>query len=119
MTLEQASTSGQRQRLNGIAAEDLSQRLVGIAPDFEPAPGVENWLELEQHGILFLRPGGNGLHTERRFLSLLAERYYSLVHDIIRKYDQRALISDYINVCTSGGINARWSYFRMMSWTRE
>jgi hypothetical protein len=42
--------------------------------------------------MLFLRPGGNGIRVERRFLELLAERYYSLVRDIIRKYDQRALI---------------------------
>ena len=42
--------------------------------------------------MLFLRPGGNGIRVERRFLRMLAERYYSLVHDIIRKYDKRALI---------------------------
>jgi hypothetical protein len=42
--------------------------------------------------MLFLRPGGSGIRTERRFLELLAERYYSLVHEIIRKYDRRALI---------------------------
>ncbi len=60
--------------------------------DFEPAPGVENWRELEEHEMLFLRPGGHGLRTARRFLGVLAERYYSLVHDMIRKYDQRALI---------------------------
>jgi len=53
---------------------------------------VENWETLSQHGVLFLRPGGNGIRVERRFLELLAERYYSLVRDIIRKYDQRALI---------------------------
>jgi hypothetical protein len=60
--------------------------------DFEPAPGVENWDTLSQHGMLFLRPGGNGIRVERRFLELLAERYYSLVRDLIRKYDRRALI---------------------------
>jgi hypothetical protein len=60
--------------------------------DFDPAPGVETWQELERHGVLFLRPGGNGIRVERRFLGLLAERYYSLVHEIVRRYDQRALI---------------------------
>jgi len=63
-----------------------------LLKDFDPAPGVESWQELEQHGVLFLRPGGNGIRTVRRFLSVLAERYYSLAHDIIRKYDPRALI---------------------------
>src|SRR5258708_22404055 len=42
--------------------------------------------------MLFLRPGGEGIRIERQFLELLAERYYSLVRDIIRKYDRRALI---------------------------
>src|SRR5437660_254737 len=90
MTLEQSSTSGQRQRLIELLRQtyDWSELL----RDFEPAPGVENWQELERHGMLFLRPGGNGIQVERRFLGQLAERYYSLVHDIVRKYDQRALI---------------------------
>ncbi|MFO1496941.1 MAG: hypothetical protein U1G07_00845 [Verrucomicrobiota bacterium] len=59
--------------------------------DFEPET-VSTWAELEQRGMLFLRPGGQGIKTMRRFLGLLADRYYSLVHDIIRKYDHRALI---------------------------
>src|SRR2546429_933848 len=90
MTLEQSSTSGQRKRLIELLRQtyDWSELL----RDFEPAPGVENWQELERHGMLFLRPGGNGIQVERRFLTLLAERYYSLVHEIIRKYDRRALI---------------------------
>jgi hypothetical protein len=92
MTLEQAPTSGQRQRLIKLLRETYHNDWSELVQDFEPAPGLENWEGLEQHGMLFLRPGGNGLRTERRFLEVLAERYYSLVHDIIRKYDQRALI---------------------------
>ena len=42
--------------------------------------------------MLYVKPGGLGLKVMRRFLTLVAERYYQLVHDIIRKYDQRALI---------------------------
>jgi hypothetical protein len=92
MTLEQAPTSGQRQRLIELLRQTYRNDWSGLLRDFEPAPGVENWQELERHGMLFLRPGGNGIRTERRFLGLLAERYYSLMHEIIRKYDQRALI---------------------------
>ena len=92
MTLEQAPTSGQRQRLIKLLRETYRNDWSELLRDFEPAPGVENWQELERHGMLFLRPGGNGIQTERRFLGLLAERYYSLVRDIIRKYDGRALI---------------------------
>jgi hypothetical protein len=92
MTLEQGLGSGQRQRLIELLRQTCGNEWSQLLRDFEPAPGVENWQELERHGILFLRPGGNGIQVERRFLGLLAERYYSLVHDIIRKYDQRALI---------------------------
>jgi hypothetical protein len=92
MTLEQAATSGQRQRLIQLLQSTYHNNWDELLRDFDPAPGVENWDGLERHGRLFLRPGGNGLRTERQFLALLAKRYYSLVKEIIRKYDARALI---------------------------
>lgn len=92
MTLEQAPTSGQRQRLIQLLRETYRNDWDELLRDFEPAPGVENWDALSRHGMLFLRPGGHGIHVERRFLEVLAERYYALVHDIVRKYDRRALI---------------------------
>jgi len=92
MTLEQASTSGQRKRLIELLRQTYHGDWSELLRDFDPAPGVENWQDLEQHGLLFLRPGGNGIRLVRRFLGLLAERYYSLVHDMVRKYDRRALI---------------------------
>jgi hypothetical protein len=92
MTLEQAPTSGQRRRLVELLRKTYHNDWSELVQDFEPAPGLENWDGLEQHGMLFLRPGGKGIRTERQFLGVLAERYYALVHDIIRKYDQRALI---------------------------
>jgi hypothetical protein len=125
MTLEQAPTSGQRQRLLELLREVYHDEWPELLRDFEPAPGVENWRDLEQHGVLFLRPGGNGVRTQRRFLGMLAERYYSLVHDIIRKYDQRALIlgdryqsfyyPEVVRACTpyvdavSSNLNAPWN----------
>jgi hypothetical protein len=92
MTLEQAPTSGQRQRLVQLLRQTYRNDWFELLRDFDPAPDVSNWDELERHGILFLRAGGNGIQAERRFLGIVAERYYSLVHEIIRKYDQRALI---------------------------
>jgi hypothetical protein len=125
MTLEQAPTSGQRQRLIQLLRETYRDDWSELLRDFEPAPGVENWDTLRQHGMLFLRPGGNGLRVERRFLELLADRYYSLVRDIIRKYDQRALIlgdryqsfyyPEVVRACTryvdavSSNLNASWN----------
>jgi hypothetical protein len=92
MTLEQAASSVQRQRLIKLLRETYADDWTAVLRDFDPAPGVDTWQDLEQHGILFLRPGGKGIHVERRFLGQLAERYYSLVRDIVRKYDSRALI---------------------------
>jgi hypothetical protein len=62
-----------------------------LLADFEPE-GADSFDGLAQRGQLWLRPGGNGVIVMRRFLALAAERYYQLVHDIIRKYDGRALI---------------------------
>lgn len=92
MTLEQASTSGQRQRLIQLLRQTYGNDWSALMRDFEPAPLLESWEDLERHGMLFLRPGGNGIHVERQFLGILAERYYSLIHDVVRKYDPRALI---------------------------
>jgi hypothetical protein len=91
MAFEQAPTSGQRRRLIASLHEAYKDNWTALLRDFEPE-GAGDWLALEKGGLLYLRPGGNGLAVVRRFLELLAERYYSLVHDIIRKYDSRALI---------------------------
>jgi hypothetical protein len=42
--------------------------------------------------MLYLRPGSQGVRVYRRFLGLMAERYYALVHEIVRNYDSRGLI---------------------------
>jgi len=62
-----------------------------LLKDFEP-DGVGSFEELDQHGMLYLRPGSQGIRVYRRFLSLMAERYYSLVREVIRTYDPRGLV---------------------------
>jgi hypothetical protein len=91
MTLEQVPTSGQRQRLLDLLRQTYHRNWAELLKDFEPE-GAGSFEELDRRGQLYLRAGGNGLRTIRRFLALVAERYYSLVHQIIRKYDKRALI---------------------------
>jgi hypothetical protein len=91
-TLQQAPTSGQRQRLIKLLRETYRNDWSALMEDFESAPVVESWAELERHGLLYLRPGGNGMRAARQFLGVLADRYYSLIHEIVRKYDRRALI---------------------------
>ncbi len=91
MTLEQTPSSGQRQRLIQLLRRHYHDDWAALKKDFD----VENatgWSSLRRRGMLYLRPGGEGIHVMRAFLGLLAERYYQLVHDIIRKYDARALV---------------------------
>ena len=91
MTLEQTASSDQRRRLIDLLRASYHSRWDELLKDFEPE-AADDWNDLEQRGMLYLRPGGQGIRVMRRYLGLLAERYYSLVHEIIRKYDHRALI---------------------------
>ena len=91
MTLEQVPTSGQRQRLIQLLRETYHNHWPELLRDFEPE-GVGSFEELDRHGMLYLRPGSNGIHVYRRFLGLMAARYYSLVREIIRTCDSRGLI---------------------------
>jgi hypothetical protein len=91
MTLEQAPTSGQRRRLIDLLRETYQNDWEKLSKDFD-SEKVTDWASLEQGGMLFVRSGSDGFKVMRKFLSLIAERYYQLVHDIIRKYDQRGLI---------------------------
>jgi hypothetical protein len=90
MTLEQPATSGQRQRLIRVVREDYSSDWNSLVKDFEPE-NAASWEELDRRGMLWLRAGGNGIRTMRRFLGVVAERYYQVMHDTIRKFDPGAL----------------------------
>jgi hypothetical protein len=90
MTLEQPGSSGQRKRLVQLLRNVYEDDWKKLQRDFE-AENAENWRQLQRGGMLFLKSGGRGIHVMRRFLGLLAERYYQLMRDIIRKYDPRAL----------------------------
>ncbi len=91
MTLKHPATSGQRQRLVRLLRDHYEGDWAGLLADFEPE-SVDGWEDLERQGTLRMRPGGQGVRVMRRFLSLVADRYYQLVHDLIRRYDTRALI---------------------------
>jgi hypothetical protein len=91
MTLEQGSASGQRQRLFQLLRDTYENDWNKLLQDFEPEK-ADDWASLQQGGMLYVKPGSEGFKIMRRFIGLVAERYYQLVHDIIRKYDQRALI---------------------------
>jgi len=124
MTLEHNPASGQRQRLIELLRETYHNDWSELLKDFEPQ-GTDSFEQLDQRGVLFLRPGSNGIRTYRRFLSLMATRYYSLVREILRTYDQRALVlgdryqsfyyPEVARAClgqvdaVSGNLNAAWN----------
>jgi hypothetical protein len=89
-TLEQPPTSGQRRRLVGLLREHYANDWTRLLADFEPE-GARNWRDLERGGMVFLRPGGEGIHVQRRFLGVLADRYYSVMRELIRRLDPGAL----------------------------
>lgn len=91
LTLQQPPTSGQRQRLMQLLRETYRGNWPELLKDFEPE-GAGSFDELAQKGMLYLRPGSEGIRVYRRFLGLMAERYYTLVREIIRTYDSRGLI---------------------------
>ncbi len=91
MTLEQPPDSGQRRRLLQLLRETYHNDWKKLIRDFD-SENAETWSELQKRGMLYLRPGGEGIKVMRRFLGILAERYYEVAHQIIRKYDRRALI---------------------------
>ncbi len=91
MALDQPPTSGARQRLMRILREDYNDNWSGLLEDFDPV-GADGFAALDSKGNLFLRPGGNGIRTVKRFAATIADRYYQLTRDIIRKYDRGALI---------------------------
>jgi hypothetical protein len=90
MTLEQPPSSGQRQRLIELVRSTYDGQWQSLLQDFEPQ-NATNWDELERGGMLWLRPGSGGIRTYRRFLALVADRYYQLMRDTIRKLDPDAL----------------------------
>jgi hypothetical protein len=91
MTLEQPPASGQRRRLVQLLRDTYDNDWQRLLRDFDPEK-AENWRDLQRGGMLWLKPGGGGMKVMRRFLGMLAERYYQLVHDIIRQHDRRSLI---------------------------
>jgi len=92
MTLEHPPTSGQRKRLVALLRDHYGNDWGRLTEEFR-VEGADGWKDLERgRGRLFLQPGGKGVAVMRRFLTLVADRYYHLAHDIIRRHDPRALV---------------------------
>lgn len=124
MTLEQPASSGQRQRLIRLLREIYADDWTRLTSDFY-VEGAAGWRQLRRSGMLFMKSGGEGIHAMRRFLGMIADRYYQLMRDLIRQHDQRALYlgdryqsfyypevarasARYVDV-SSSNLNAFWS----------
>lgn len=91
MTIEHPAASGQRRRLVALLKEHYRGDWPALRRDFF-AEGAEGWSQLGRGGTLHPRPGRGAMPVLRQFLGIVAERYYRLMHDTIRRYDRRALI---------------------------
>ncbi len=89
-TLEQPESSGQRRQLVSLLRTEYGSDWDRLRKDFD-AEGATGWRELDRGGMVFLRPGGDGIRVQRRFLGVLAARYYSMMAGIIHRMDPRAL----------------------------
>ncbi len=91
MTLEQKPTSTQRRMLIAMLRGHYHNDWRALLRDFAPQ-GADSFAALDRKGILYLRPGGDGIHPIRRFLGMAAARYYALMRQIVRRYDPRGLL---------------------------
>jgi hypothetical protein len=124
MTFEQKPSSGQRRRLIQLLRDTYRNDWQKLLTDFEPE-NATNWSQLGRSGMLYLKSGGDGIRTMRGFLGLLADRYYQLMRDLIRREDPRALFlgdryqsfyypevaqasARYVDV-SSSNLNAHWN----------
>lgn len=91
MTLQDNPTSGARRRLVNLVRARYQDDWAALLRDFDPE-GAASFADLARGGMLYLRPGSDGIRVIREFLGLMAERYYAVAERIVRRYDRRALI---------------------------
>lgn len=53
---------------------------------------VESFDKLQKNPVMTLKPGSRGIDLVHRWTGVLAERYYKLVHDAVRRHDLKRLI---------------------------
>jgi hypothetical protein len=89
--LAQSPESATRKKLLAILRDQYDNDFVALQGDFE-AIGAASFEELERGGELKLRASGNGRRGVVSFVAALAQRYYQVVHDAIRRNDPNHLI---------------------------
>lgn len=87
-------TNYTKRRLVDLIRDDDGQDWRRFTSDFVVPADISDFRELlDSSGeMVRLHAGGNGMGLVRRWTSVIAGRYYKLVHDALRKADPNALI---------------------------
>ncbi|NWF88348.1 MAG: hypothetical protein HXY50_02690 [Ignavibacteriaceae bacterium] len=124
MTLKDKPSSISRQKTIDLIFNHYEGNWEKLLNDFEPS-NAANFEELRKSGHLYFHAGGNGITVVKKFISMIADRYYSLMKETIRKYDNGSLFlgdryqafyynevvksaSKYVDV-VSTNLNASWN----------
>ncbi len=91
MTFQHDTSSIARKKMIQLIEDHYHNKWETLLKDFDPE-GAENFEQLKYKGRLFLRPGSSGIIVVKKFIEMIADRYYSLTKEIIRKYDEESLI---------------------------
>jgi len=89
--LKQPQANATRKVLMRLLRKHYGNDFARLLSDFETTD-AKNFDELDRRAALTLRPGGRGMEVVDEFTFLVAERYYKLAHDAIRRYDKHHLI---------------------------
>ena len=89
--LKQPQTNATRQVLMRLLRKHYQNDFARLVQDFE-TPDSKSFDALERRAAITLKAGGRGMDVVDKFTFMVAERYYKLVHDAIRRYDSNHLI---------------------------
>ena len=109
-------SSQTRHKLIKLLSDHYKGDFQALQFDFDPAQATM-FTELGQRGAVHLKPGGDGFAMIDRFAFLVAEQYYRVVHDAIRKHDTQHLIlgDRYMSYCPPVVAKAAGPYVDVIS----
>lgn len=90
-TLDLPLASPGRHKLLSLLRSRYRGKFLNLRRDFVTSANSFEDLARRKSAVR-LRPGGNGIQTVHAWVKTLAERYYTVVGSLIRKYDKRHLI---------------------------
>lgn len=105
-----------REKLIALLKEHYKNDFTALQKDFSVGQAT-TFDELGRRGGVHLMPAGQGLALINRFTQLVAERYYRVVHDAIRKHDPNHLIlgDRYMSYCPAAVARAAGPYVDVIS----